>query len=258
MRFNILPIRRLLVAWYKIVLAPLLTHWRYHSLELRFSVKTASLRRVHVGWLESHAWRFHGLLRRVHLLYSRYRSHGAAMEKDNYTVASKMAKISIHHTCYLWCKPWHVGIYKKSILWKKLTIVTGGGYSSSSRAGRLGRTLWPQNSTSVAETEKGGQNSTMTPPPNARKGGSIFYISMKSLQKRGSKIYNSEKYRVKILQVWKWGSKFYMLKNRGQNSTMLEKRGVNILHPTPKVEVKILHRLKKGGQKGRAYPLPKI
>ena len=113
----------------------------------------------------------------------------------------------------------------------------GGGYSSSSRAGRLGRTLWPQNSTSVAETEKGGQNSTMT-PPNARKGGSIFYISMKSLQKRGSK--------------------FYMLKNRGQNSTMLEKSGVNILHPTPKVEVKILHRLKRGGQKGRAYPLPKI
>ena len=39
---------------------------------------------------------------------------------------------------------------------------------------------------------------------------------------------------------------------------MLEKRGVNILHPTPKVEVKILHRLKRGGQKGRAYPLPKI
>ena len=39
----------------------------------------------------------------------------------------------------------------------------GGGYSSSSRAGRLGRTLWPKNSTSVAETEKGGQNSTMTP-----------------------------------------------------------------------------------------------
>ena len=49
-----------------------------------------------------------------------------------------------------------------------------------------------------------------------------------------------------------------MLKNRGQNSTMLEKMGVNILHPTPKVEVKILHRLKKGGQKGRAYPLPEI
>ena len=62
----------------------------------------------------------------------------------------------------------------------------GGGYSSSSRAGRLGRTLWPQNSTSVAETEKGGQNSTMT-PPTLEKGGSIFYISMKSLQKKGVK-----------------------------------------------------------------------
>ena len=106
----------------------------------------------------------------------------------------------------------------------------GGGYSSSSRAGRLGRTMWPQNSTSVWKVcKKGGQKSTI-------------------LKNIG----------VKILKVWKWGSKFYMLKNRGQNSTMLEKRGVNILHPTPKVEVKILHRLKKGGQKGRAYPLPKI
>ena len=48
-----------------------------------------------------------------------------------------------------------------------LTLGGGGGgggvYSSSSRAGMLGRTLWPQNSTSMAETEKGGQNSTMTP-----------------------------------------------------------------------------------------------
>ena len=144
----------------------------------------------------------------------------------------------------------------------RVDYVPGGGYSSSSRAGRHGRTLWPQNSTSVAETEKGGQNSTMTPPPppppKARKG-SIFYISMKSLQKKGGKKSTILKnIGVKILQVWKWGSKFYMLKNRGQNSTMLEKRGVNILHPTPKVEVKILHRLKKGGQKGRAYPLPKI
>ena len=96
-------------------------------------------------------------------------------------------------------------------------------------------------------------------PPNARKGGSIFYISMKSLQKKGGKKSTILKnIGVKIREVWKWGSKFYMLKNRGQNSTMLEKRGVNILHPTPKVEVKILHRLKKGGQKGRAYPLPKI
>ena len=58
------------------------------------------------------------------------------------------------------------------------------------RHGRVGRT---QNSTSVAETEKGGQNSTMT--PKARKEGSIFYISMKSLQKKRSKIYNSKKYR---------------------------------------------------------------
>ena len=94
--------------------------------------------------------------------------------------------------------------------------------------------------------------------PNARKGGSIFYTSMKSLQKGGQKSTILKNIGVKILQVWKWGSKFYMLKNRGQNSTMLEKRGVNILHPTPKVEVKSLHRLKKGGQKGRAYPLPKI
>ena len=74
-----------------------------------------------------------------------------------------------------------------------------------------GRTMWPQNSTSVAETEKGGQNSTMTPPPpTLEKGGSIFYINMKSLQKRGSKIYNSKKFR-------------------GQNSTSL-KMGFKILH----------------------------
>ena len=96
----------------------------------------------------------------------------------------------------------------------------GGGYSSSSRAGRLGRTLWPQNSTSVAETEKGGQNST-----------SVWKVCKKG----GQKSTILKNIGVKILQVWKWGSKFYMLKNRGQNSTMLEKRGVNILHPTPKV-----------------------
>ena len=47
-------------------------------------------------------------------------------------------------------------------------------------------------------------------PPNARKGGSIFYISMKSLQKKGVKIHNSKKYR-------------------GQNSKSL-KMGVKILH----------------------------
>ena len=118
----------------------------------------------------------------------------------------------------------------------------------------------------MAETEKGGQNSTMTPPPpppNARKGGgggggNILHQYETSEKKGGQKSTILKNIGVKILQVWKWGSKFYMLKNRGQNSTMLEKRGVNILHPTPKVEVKILHRLKKGGQKGRAYPLPKI
>ena len=96
------------------------------------------------------------------------------------------------------------------------------------------------------------------PPPNARKGVNILHQYEKSAKKGGQKSTILKYIGVKILQVWKWGSKFYMLKNRGQNSTMLEKRGVNILHPTPKVEVKILHRLKKGGQKGRAYPLPKI
>ena len=64
-------------------------------------------------------------------------------------------------------------------------------------------------------------------PPNARKGGSIFYISMKSVQKRGSKIYNSKKYR-------------------GQNSTTPggpERRGKKsmILKKYLKMGVKILH-----------------
>ena len=99
-----------------------------------------------------------------------------------------------------------------------------GGYSSSSRAGRLGRTLWPQNSTSVTETEKGGQNSTMT-PPTLEKGVNILHQYEKSAKKRGQKSTILKNIGVKILQVWKWGSKFYMLKNRGQNSTMLEKRG---------------------------------
>ena len=85
----------------------------------------------------------------------------------------------------------------------------GGGYSSSSRAGRPGRTLWPQNSTSVAETEKGGQNSTMT-PPTLEKGGQYSTSVWKVCKKGGSKIYNSKKYR-------------------GQNSTSL-KMGVKILH----------------------------
>ena len=92
------------------------------------------------------------------------------------------------------------------------------------------------------------------PPPTLEKGVNILHQYEKSAKKGGQKSTILKNIGVKILQVWKWGSKFYMLKNKGQNSTMLEKRGVNILYPTPKVEVKILHRLKKGGQKGRAYP----
>ena len=55
--------------------------------------------------------------------------------------------------------------------------------------GTLGRTLLPQNSTSVAETEKGGQNSTMTPPPpNALKRGvNILHQYEKSAKKGGQK-----------------------------------------------------------------------
>ena len=109
---------------------------------------------------------------------------------------------------------------------KPAGVVARGVYSSSSRAGRLGRTLWPQNSTSVAETEKGGQNSTMTPPPpTLEKGGQYSTSVWKSAKKGGQKSTILKNIGVKILQVWKWGSKFYMLKNRGQNSTMLEKRG---------------------------------
>ena len=117
------------------------------------------------------------------------------------------------------------------------------------------------------EWKKGGcQNSTMT--PNARKEGSIFYISMKSLFKKGSKIYNSKKYRgqnstnaggperrgskiydsEKILVRMR--SKFYLSlqkngKRKGQNSTSL-KMGVKILHRW-KIGVKILQCLKKRG-----------
>ena len=40
----------------------------------------------------------------------------------------------------------------------------GGGYSSSSQPGRLGRTPWPQNSTCVAEVEKGGSKFYKDPP----------------------------------------------------------------------------------------------
>ena len=87
------------------------------------------------------------------------------------------------------------------------------------------------------------------PPPTLEKGGQYSTSVWKVCKKRGKKSTILKNIGVKILQVWKWGSKLY---------NAWKKRGVNILHPTPKVEVKILHRLKKGGQKGRAYPLPKI
>ena len=79
-------------------------------------------------------------------------------------------------------------------------------YSSSSRAGRLGRTLWPQNSTSVAETEKGGQNSTIT-PPRLEKGGQYSTSVWKVCKKGGQKSPILKNIGVKILQVWKWGVK---------------------------------------------------
>ena len=145
-----------------------------------------------------------------------------------------------------WCKPIPVQTF-----WARPGGGGGGGggrYSSSSRAGRLGRTLWPQNSTSVAETEKGGQNSTKT-PPTLEKGGQYSTSVWKVCKKRGSKIYNSKRYRGQNSTSLKIGVKILQC---------LKKGGSLILHPTPKVEVKILHRLKKGGQKDRAYPLPKI
>ena len=111
----------------------------------------------------------------------------------------------------------------------------GGGYSSSSRAGRLGRTLWPQNSTSVAETEKGGQNSTMT-PPTLEKGGQYSTSVWKVCKKGGQK---------SPIQKNIGGSNSHERKNRGQNSTSL-KMGVKILH-AEKIGVKILQCLKKGG-----------
>ena len=139
---------------------------------------------------------------------------------------------------------------------------------------------WPVNLSYIRGGDwKRGSIFYNDPPQRLEKGGQYSTSVWKVCKKRGSKIYNSKKYRGQnsttpggperrgkksrirkkyLFEVWKWGSKFYILKNRGQNSTMFEKRGVNILHPTPKVEVKLLHRLKKGGQKGRAYPLSKI
>ena len=61
-------------------------------------------------------------------------------------------------------------------------------------AGRLGRTLWPQNSTSVAETKRGSKfyNDTPPPPPTLEKGGQYSTSVWKVCIKRGSKIYNSK------------------------------------------------------------------
>ena len=140
----------------------------------------------------------------------------------------------------------------------RLIALPGGGYSSSSRAGRLGRTVTSKFYIRGGDWKRGSKFYNDPPPPTLENGGQYSTSVWKVCKKGGQKSTILKNIGVKILQVWKWGSKFYMLKNRGQNSTMLEKRGVNILHPTPKVEVKILHRLKKGGQKGRAYPLPKI
>ena len=155
--------------------------------------------------------------------------------------------------------------------------VGGGGGGTRVHHGRVGsaglcdlKILHPWR-----RLKKGSKFYNDPPPPTLEKGVNILHQYEKSAKKGGQKSTILKNIGVKILQVWKWRSKFYMLKNRGQNSTMLEKRGVNILHPTPKVEVKILHRLKKGvkraeptrypkgpslpvTQKGRAYPLPKI
>ena len=62
------------------------------------------------------------------------------------------------------------------------------------------------------------------------------------------------KRKVKILQVWKWGKNSTWLKNRGQNSTMLEREGSTFDIWLLKVGVRILHRLKKG-VKGPSLPI---
>ena len=79
----------------------------------------------------------------------------------------------------------HQAITWTNVDYPSMAFCARGGYSSSSRAGRLGRTLWPQNSTYVAETEKGGQNSTMT-PPTLEKGVNILHQYEKS-EKKGVK-----------------------------------------------------------------------
>ena len=100
-------------------------------------------------------------------------------------------------------------------------------------------------------------------PPTLENGGQYSTLVWKVCKKGVKKIYNSKKYRDNGLQK---GGQIHMNEKIGEKNSEnggskfynAWKKGVNILHPTPKVEVKILHRLKKGGQKGRAYPLPKI
>ena len=92
-----------------------------------------------------------------------------------------------------------------------------------------------------------------------KEGGQESMILKKILARRRSKLYLSlRKKGKKILKVWKWGQNSTWPKNWGQNCTMLEKGGgggVSIFYTRPlKVGVKILHRFKKGGQKGGAYP----
>ena len=119
---------------------------------------------------------------------------------------------------------WTLLVCWTSAKWLPPAVGVGDGWywSSSRRVGLDGlrdlKILHPWQ-----RLKKGGKNSTMT--PNARKEGSIFYISKKSQQKRGSKstilknigskFYMNEKIGVKILQVWKWGSKFHIAWKKG-------------------------------------------
>ena len=103
--------------------------------------------------------------------------------------------------------------------------------------------------------------------PNARNGGQYSTSVWKICRKRSKKSAILKNIGVKILKIdenggqnsknwWKWGSKFHMAEKQGSKFYNAWKRG-SICYIWPlKVGVKILHKLKKGGQKGRAYPLP--
>ena len=85
----------------------------------------------------------------------------------------------------------------------QLLVCMSPGGGTRVHHGRVGSAglLWPQNSTSVAETEKGGQNSTMTPPPTLEKGVNILHQNEKSAKKGGQKSTILKNIGVKILQV---------------------------------------------------------